>query len=151
MKFSAKTEYGLRAILDLAYHYRESPIQLKQISARETIPVRFLEQVMATLKCAGLVESVRGARGGYVLSRAPEEVSLAEVITALEGPINVMECVTESSTECDAVPICVIRDVWHDVQRSLMETLRATNLRDLCDRKASRETTSRDKTEMYHI
>lgn len=138
MKFSAKTEYGLRAILDLAYHHGNGPIQVKQISARERIPVRFLEQVMATLKCAGLVDSVRGPRGGYMLSRPPEQISLSEVIVAVEGPINVMECITESSTECDAVPICVIRDVWSDVQKAVLDTLKATNLRDLCEQRAKR-------------
>lgn len=150
MKFSAKTEYGLRAALDLAYYYDECPIQLKRISRRERIPERFLEQVMSMLRCAGLVESVRGAKGGYILSRRPEKISLSEVVIALEGPINIMECVTESPSECEEVPMCVIRDVWSDVQKSLMATLSSISLKDLCEQRAKRETKSR-KPEMYHI
>lgn len=150
MKFSAKTEYGLRAVLDLAYHHDECPIQLRAISRREKIPGRFLEQVMSTLRCAGLVESVRGAKGGYILSRRPENISLSEVVIALEGPINIMECVTDSQFECDELPMCVIRDVWSDVQRSLITTLSSINLRDLCEQRAKREV-KRKKAEMYHI
>lgn len=150
MRFSAKTEYGLRAILDLAYQRQASPVQLKEISRREKIPIRFLEQVMATLRVAGLVEGVRGARGGYTLARRPEEISLAEVIVALEGPLSVMDCVIEPNVECDAAGECVIRDVWSDVRRALVDTLGSKNLRDLCEQRARREART-GQPDTYHI
>src|SRR5688572_25785265 len=90
MRLSTKTRYGVRAIFDIAYHGQDSPqsaAQARDIAVREHIPVRYLEQIFQDLKRAGLVDSKRGPRGGYYLKRPPTEISLSEVVRALQGPI----------------------------------------------------------------
>lgn len=149
MKFSAKGEYGVRAILDIALHTGEGPIQVKEISRRQGIPERFLEQVMASLKKAGLVEGVRGAQGGYLLTRSADEISLADVIQALEGPLTLMECVSEDApAHCDQMNLCVIRDVWKGVQSSILEALDSITIGEMCKKKRQNEA---KMTSMYHI
>jgi Rrf2 family transcriptional regulator, iron-sulfur cluster assembly transcription factor len=98
MRLSTKTRYGVRAIFDIAYHGQDAgqaSAQARDIARREDIPLRYLEQIFQDLKRAGLVDSKRGPRGGYYLKRAPEEISLAEVVRALQGPIEEMFLVEE--------------------------------------------------------
>ncbi len=87
MKISKRVSYGILAAIDLAIHAKDAPVQAKTVSRRQSIPLRFLEQVLHTMKNAGLVESHRGAQGGYLLSRKPGDLSLAEIFESLEGPV----------------------------------------------------------------
>ena len=88
MKVSLKATYGIMAALDLALQNGTAPVQAKAIAKRQAIPLRFLEQVLHAMKRAGLVESVRGAQGGYTLGKNPADVSLAEIVEALDGPLS---------------------------------------------------------------
>lgn len=134
MKFSAKGEYGVRAIIDIAIFGDKAPVQVKEISRRQGIPERFLEQVMASLKRSGLVESVRGAQGGYFLSRDQADISLTDIIEAVEGPLEVMSCASGKSTRCKELELCALRDVWSDVRDSILVALNSVSLEDMCDR-----------------
>lgn len=138
MKFSAKGEYGIRAIVDVALYAEEGPRAVNLIARRQGIPIRFLEQVMNALRKGGLVESYRGAAGGYRLARPPEEITLADVVQAVEGPIALMDCVAESGS-CDRTTECVIREVFCDVQNSVIDTLTAVTLADIIKRTAAKE------------
>ncbi len=142
MRFSAKGEYGVRAILDIALYGESGPVRVKEIARRQAIPIRFLEQVMTSLKQAGLVESYRGAHGGYRLKKSAKDINLADVIQAVEGPITVMECINEKDKGlCDQISVCVIRDIWCDVQRSVIKSLSAVTLESVIKKKQKREST----------
>lgn len=141
MRFSAKGEYGIRAVLDVALYADKGPVAVKDISRRQNVPIRFLEQVMNALKKGGIVESYRGASGGYKLARAADKITLAEVVAAVEGPLVVMECLgdLEQGKACDRSGECAIREVFGDVQRAVSGTLAAVTLSELITRTAARE------------
>jgi Rrf2 family protein len=147
MKFSVKGEYGIRAIVDIALYEEAGPRAVNQIANRQGIPMRFLEQVMNSLRKGGLVESFRGASGGYRLARQPEEITLADVVQAVEGPITLMDCVAEGGA-CDRTTECVIREVFCDVQRSVIDTLAAVTLADIIKRTAAKEA---ERVPMFEI
>jgi len=130
IKISTKGRYGTRAIIDLAIHYRNKPVLLKEIAEREEIPIRYLEQIIIPLKVAGLVKSVRGAKGGYKLARAPEKIKLSEVIRALEGPCCLVECVDDPDY-CERVEICPTREIWEKATRALREIFDNITVKDL--------------------
>lgn len=112
IKISAKGRYGTRAMLELALNYGKGPIFLKDIADRQEISVGYLEQIIPALKAAGLVNSIRGARGGYTLAREPEGIRLKEIIYALEGPPSIVGCIN-GSDKCEKIDICVTRDLWN--------------------------------------
>lgn len=147
MKFSAKGEYGIRAIVDIALYSEDGPRAVNLTAGRQGIPIRFLEQVMSSLKKGGLVESYRGATGGYRLARPAQEITLADVVQAVEGPITMMDCVAEGGA-CDRTTECVIREVFCDVQRSVVDTLAAVTLADIVKRTAAKEAA---RVPMYEI
>ncbi len=95
MKLSTKGRYGLRAFVDIAIYSEKEPVSLAEVAKRQDISISYLEQLMTKLKKANLVESVRGASGGYVLTRKPEEISVGDVLRALEGDLSPVECATE--------------------------------------------------------
>src|SRR4030065_2254437 len=98
MKISTKIRYGTRAMLELASRYGEGPIELREIAKRENISPKYLEQVIIPLRTAGLVKSVRGSKGGYSLAKPPSEILLKDVIEVLEGPLDLIECLRDSTT-----------------------------------------------------
>lgn len=136
MRFTAKTEYAVRAIIEIALLDKDRPAQVKEIATRQAIPERFLEQVMAALKKDGLIESTRGAQGGYRLARGAEQITLADIIQAIEGPMQVIECLSEDlrNQKCDQVDLCAVRDVWKGVQSSLLEALDSITLAKLLEK-----------------
>ncbi len=135
MIFSAKCEYGIRAMLDLAMNPEEGPVGVRTIAERRDISEGFLEQIMGALRKGGLVESIRGSRGGYVLARSPEEISLADVVVAIDGPVSTGPCVPGSeSKRCQQMNICVIQDVWVDVTDCIMTVLSTMTLASLKER-----------------
>jgi len=133
VKLSSRSRYGLRAVLDLALHYRKGPLQIRAIAAREEISNKYLEQLMTILKTSGLVRSLRGPKGGYILSKPPDQIKLKEVITALEGPLFPVECLQHPQF-CPHCAECITRQVWADVQEAMLGVLEATNMQDLVDR-----------------
>jgi len=133
MKLSTRTRYGIRAILEIAENHGKGPLQIKTIAERQDISVKYLEQLMAILKSAGFVRSIRGPRGGYVLSQSPKEIKLSDVFDALEGPVVTAECV-ENETYCARVADCVTRQVWAEMQQAITRVLQSTTLQDLVDR-----------------
>lgn len=147
MKFSVKSEYAVSAVLDMALNADNGPVHVKSIASRQAIPMRFLEQVMASLKKAGIVDSIRGAQGGYVLSRDPKAISVAHIIEAIEGPITPMDCTNGILEDrCYKMNGCVIKEVWEDVKKAITDTLSKVNIEDMSRRKKEKEVTV-----MYHI
>ncbi|MFN2462365.1 MAG: Rrf2 family transcriptional regulator [Candidatus Dormibacteria bacterium] len=131
MIFSAKCEYGIKAMLDLSINGAEQPAQVRVIADRAEIPGGFLEQIMSDLRRAGLVESVRGAHGGYRLARPPEEINLADVIEAIDGPVTPGGCLRDTPEPGSGTSIAVIQDVWLDVRDCVMDVLSTMDLAHL--------------------
>jgi Rrf2 family protein len=133
MKLSTRTRYGVRAILELAANQDGGPMQIKAIAHRQDISVKYLEQLMAILKSAGFVRSVRGAKGGYILAKPANQIKLSEVFNALEGQVTTVECV-EDENYCARTADCVARQVWSEVQQAMEKVLQSMTLQDLVDR-----------------
>lgn len=141
MMFSTRSEYGVRVMVSLAREQAGgggAPHSLTQIAEAEDLPLAYLEHLAASLKKAGLVDSRRGARGGYLLTRAAGEITMAEIIEALEGQIAPIECITEGADghlvctrESTTDHICPTKVLWTRVQGSIVRTLRDIKLADL--------------------
>ena len=124
MKLSTKGRYGLRALIDLALYSGEGPVSITSISGRQDISERYLEQLVAKLKKAGLVKSIRGAGGGYVLAKPMEEISVGDVLRALEGDFKPVECAgLEPGMSCSASDVCVTKYVWQRINESISRTV----------------------------
>ncbi len=135
MRFTAKTEYAVRAIIEISLVGDDKPAQVREIASKQAIPERFLEQVMAALKKASLIESIRGAQGGYRLTRPASEITMAQIIEAIEGPMQVMECLSKDNEhqKCHQAGLCAVKDVWASVQSSIVEALDSISLAKLTD------------------
>ena len=136
MKLSTRTRYGIRAVLELAQNFGQGPLQLKTIAEQEDISVKYLEQLMTLLKIGGLVGSIRGAKGGYVLSRPPNQITLGDCFSALEGPVVTVKCVDDEDY-CPKTQSCVTRQIWIEIQNSVMEAMQSKTLQDLIDKARS--------------
>ena len=132
MKISTRGRYGTRMMLDLAAHHEEGPTPLREIAKRQDLSVKYLEQLIIPLKAAGFIRSVRGARGGYILARKPEKISVGQIINTLEGGLSLVDCV-EDPKICDREEECLTRDIWLRMSERLMEELSALSLRDVLD------------------
>jgi Rrf2 family cysteine metabolism transcriptional repressor len=130
MKLSTRTRYAVRAMIELARHEANRPLQLKIIAERQEISVKYLEQLMAVLKSAGLIQSVRGSRGGYVLAKASSQITLSDILHCVEGPIATVECV-EDGTRCARAADCAAREVWKRVEQAIESVLQSITLRDV--------------------
>ncbi|MHC4212954.1 MAG: RrF2 family transcriptional regulator [Planctomycetota bacterium] len=133
MKLSTRTRYGLRAVLEVAISSDKGPIQTKIVSQRQQISVKYLEQLMATLKSGGLIRGIRGSKGGYVLAKPPSQIKLSDVFNVLEGPVKTVECV-ENENYCAKTAECVARQVWAEVEGAMNGVLQSMTLQDLVDR-----------------
>lgn len=137
MKLSLRGEYALRALVVLGLNHGRDVLRIQTISEQQNIPKRFLEQILNDLKAAGIVESRRGMAGGYRLSKAPEEISLATVIRHIEGPLAPVSCVSEnyySRCSCPDEEKCGIRSVMKDVREAIVKVLEAVTVAELCNR-----------------
>lgn len=137
MKFSTKSRYGLRALFDMAYHSGNLPAQIKDISRRQEISPRYLEQIFQDLKKAGLIKSRRGPQGGYFLAKKPHEITAEDIILAAEGELALVAC-TKSAKDCDVEKCtfdsnCVTQNLWLEANRRLSEYFGSVTLKDLCD------------------
>ena len=133
MKLSTRTRYAVRAIIELAQNEDKRPLQLKIIARRQDISVKYLEQLMAVLKSAGFVRSIRGSKGGYILAKAPGQIKLSDVFHYLEGSVTTVECVEDENC-CARSADCVARQVWAQMQQSIENVLQSITLQDLVDR-----------------
>ncbi len=135
MKLSTKSRYGLRAIFDMAYHAGNMPCQIKDISRRQKISPRYLEQIFQDLKKGGLLNSRRGPQGGYTLAKEPEEVTVRDVIEAAEGEVFLVACTARSKTcqdECEFDNQCVTQKIWAEANNRLNDYFGSLTLKDLC-------------------
>jgi len=135
MKISTKGDYATRALQDLAMHFDKGPVPIEAIARRQALPVRYLEQLLLTLKRAGFLGSKRGVNGGYYLAKSPREITLGQIVRAVDGPIAPIFCVTEAPREqCAQETICALRDVWAEVRDAVSAIVDHTTLADVCER-----------------
>lgn len=133
MKLSTKGRYGLRAVLDLAVHSDEEAVALSQIAERQAISMNYLEQLIAKLKKAGIVKSIRGAQGGYQLAAPAEEISVGAILRALEGDLNPVDCSEVMGGEgiCSNADSCVTKYVWKRISDSINDAVDNIKLSEL--------------------
>lgn len=137
MRLTTKSRYGARAIFDIAYHSTGVPIQIKDISERQEIPPRYLEQIFHKLKKANIVKSVRGPGGGYVLAKDPQRITIGDVIQAVREPIDPVYCVddgTERNEKCSRAEKCVTRLVWKEAGEKITKFFDSITISDLCEK-----------------
>ncbi len=135
MKLSTKGRYGLRAVLDLAMNGKNEAAALSGIAERQDISISYLEQLIAKLKKAGIVNSIRGAQGGYILARNPEEISVGDILRALEGDLNPVDCaeIIGSGSSCSGSDLCVTKYVWMRISDSINNTVDTMKLSELIE------------------
>ena len=138
MKLSTKIRYGARAMLELACHYGEGPIELKEIAKSQDISIKYLEQVIIPLRTSGLVKSARGSKGGYSLAKHPSEICLFDVVETLEGPLYLVDCIKDSKL-CKRSMSCVTRDIWSEVSEALHRILKSITLGEMVRRRMEKE------------
>lgn len=149
MNFSTRGRYGLRALTDMALHVVDGPVALRFIAERQNISESYLEQVFTILRKSGLVRSIRGAQGGYELSRPPQDITVGEILRTLEGPIVPVHCVDTSTsrTECENEKMCITRPFWEEFSKAMNAFLDQTTLQDLVDKAPL----AIEQTPMYYI
>lgn len=130
MKLSTKTRYGARILIELALHMDQGAVQVSRIASNQKIPVKYLEQLLRTLKQADLVKSVRGSKGGHFLSEKPENISLGQIVRLFEGQTDLVECVS-SPEKCEMASECLVRSAWYDATSALYQKLDNITIKDL--------------------
>jgi Rrf2 family transcriptional regulator, cysteine metabolism repressor len=134
MKISTKGRYGLEALLDMAIHSDGTHLNIKGIADRQGIPEKYLEQIFSTLKKNGIIISVRGAQGGYLLAEMPDKITVRQILNALEGPLSPVACVVEGQeTDCKRYDFCVTRTFWRSMMEELNRVTDAVSLADLME------------------
>lgn len=128
---STKGRYGLKMMYELALKYGSGTMSLKEIAQKQQLSETYLEQLIAHVRKAGLVNSIRGAQGGYELSRKPEEITVGEIIRTLEGPLAPSECVLEDEPECTRAEYCVTRLIWEKIMDSINNVIDSITLQDM--------------------
>ncbi len=147
--FSAKVDYALRAILDLASRESVGPVQCREIAARQGIPEPFLDQLLSALRRAGMVRSIRGPAGGYVLSRSPHQITVGDVVRACSGQESLtLPAPVESTTAVPPTTAWVVHEIRERVQRAVSQILDETTIRDLLEKQRRME---ESQTAMFHI
>lgn len=129
MKLSTKGRYGVKAMVELAINYGESPVSIKTISERQSISEYYLEQLFSPLRKAKLIKSIRGAQGGYVLNKEPKDITVADIMNVLEGPIEIAECV--DGTACDNIDCCATTLLWKKIKNSIDDVMESVTLQDI--------------------
>ena len=127
MKLSTRSRYGTRMMLDLAQHYDQGPVQIGDVSKRENISVKYLEQLIIPLKKANFIKSVRGPKGGHMLAKPPEAITVGEIVRVLEGGINLSSCI-ENPEVCNRTTRCLTRGVWEEATKAMYDKLNSVTL-----------------------
>jgi len=133
MKLSTRTRYGIRAILELAECAGKGPLSIKSIAERQDISVKYLEQLLSILRSVGLVRSIRGAKGGYMLAQSADKIKLSNIVNCLEGPLVTAECL-QNKELCSRADDCAARQVWARLQEVIAGFLDSITLQDLVER-----------------
>jgi len=133
VRISTKGRYGLRVALELANRFGQGPVQMESIAQSQGLSRKYLHQLLTSLRSSELVQSVRGAAGGYALARPPAEVRVLEIVRALEGSLSLVDCV-DNGSRCKRSETCVARDVWRDVSEAMERVLGGITLQDLIER-----------------
>lgn len=134
LKVSAKTRYGLRILLDIAAHSRDAePRSMALISHDQQISVKFISRLVIPLRKAGLIRSMRGATGGFRLARSPEDITLLNVIEIMQGPLSILDCLTEKGT-CERESFCLARQIWADVNTGFANVLSRVTIAKILSR-----------------
>ncbi len=135
MKLSTRSRYGVRMLLDMALHINDGAVRLGIIAERQDIPVKYLEQILIPLKKADYVLSVRGPKGGHMLAKPPEEITVGEIVKLLEGGLKLTKC-SQNPEVCDRSSFCITRFLWKEATEAIHERLDAITFRDLVERAA---------------
>ena len=150
MKISTKGKYGLEALLDLAIHSAEGHVSLKNIAERCNISEAYILQIFLVLRRAGIVESVRGAQGGYFLAKDSADISVGEILSALEGPLAPVVCIVEGKSDtCDRYDLCAARTFWATIMTELTDLANSISLVDLLKSYRSMDTSYNDNIDYY--
>jgi Rrf2 family protein len=147
MKLSTRMRYGTRALVELAMHDEDAPISANDIASRQEVSEKYLESLLAALRQAGIVQSVRGAGGGYLLSRPAASITLRDAYEALEGADGLVDCTGNADT-CDRSDSCVTRDVWVAIHHHLLDLLDSITLQDLAKKAREKQ---QHRPDMYFI
>lgn len=148
MKLSTRARYGARAMLELALHYGNGPVLVKDIAKSQEISKRYLEHLIVSLQAVGLVETIRGKKGGCILAKPPSEIKLGEVVEALEGSVAPVDCIVDGKL-CPREKICVTRDIWIKMKEAIVNVLNSITLEDMV--KWQKEKMQGTETPMYYI
>jgi Rrf2 family iron-sulfur cluster assembly transcriptional regulator len=130
MKLSTKSRYGTRLMLDMAQHYQDGPIHLANVAKRQGISVKYLEQIIIPLKKRHYIQSVRGPKGGYILVKSPEEITVGEIVGLLEEGTSFVEC-SDKDESCQRSSICLTRRLWKEAAQAMFDKLHAITLADV--------------------
>ncbi len=145
MKLTMRGDYGLRAMLDMAAYYGQGLVESADIASRQFIPEQYLDQILVALRKEGLIKSVRGPKGGHMLARPPAQITMAQVMNALEGYVPPMECLPNPDF-CKLSPGCALREVWQKLDVMTQQVLNMTTIEELAQRHKIENTET-----MYYI
>jgi len=134
MKLSTKSRYAVRALIDLITHYEGKPILIKDIAKRENISERYLENIFTQLRAGGILISMKGKNGGFLLAKDPKEITIYDIVKVIDGDIVLVECIM-NVLFCDKAPNCVTRELWKSLSEKIKEELQKYTLQDLVDKK----------------
>ena len=132
MRLSTKSRYATRLLLDMAKQYKKGTIQSQDIARRQNISQKYIEQIIIPLKKANYIKSVRGAKGGHMLAKSPEAISVGEIVALLEGGSSLTEC-SENPEACDKVDTCLTRYLWREAAKAMYEKLNSITFSDLIE------------------
>lgn len=130
MKLSTRSRYGTRMMVDLAQHYNHGPVQIRDIARRQDISVKYLEQLIIPLKKAGFIDSVRGPKGGHLLSKPPAAITASDIVRVLEKDKELVQCI-EHPEVCDRTEICPTRNLWKRATQAFYDQLNGVTLAEL--------------------
>ncbi|MBO3443624.1 Rrf2 family transcriptional regulator [Clostridium sp. CCUG 7971] len=130
MKLSTKGRYGLKAMFELSLNQGDGPVPLKFIAKKQNVSDQYLEQIFSKLKKSGLVKSVRGSQGGYLLGKEAKDITVGDILTVLEGPISLSDCVLDEDV-CENSGMCVTKVVWEKMKKGIDEVVNSITLQDM--------------------
>lgn len=131
MKLSTKGRYGVKAMFELALNTHNETVSIKEISDKINVSEYYLEQLFSSLRKAGLIKSIRGAQGGYMLAKSPETITVADIFNVLEGPIEISDCVDEDESNCARLGYCATRLLWIKISDSINQVTHSITLQDM--------------------
>ena len=136
MRLSTRSRYGTRLMQDLAQHYDKGPVRIGEIAKRQDISVKYLEQLIIPLKQSNLISTIRGPKGGHMLARPPDQISVGQIVRALEGATELVGCI-ENPGECERSGSCLTRGIWEEASKAMYEKLNSITLSKMLEMEKS--------------